>query len=139
MSICPFNCCFSDVRIFLLDPRNQTSEARQQLTVVCLAGKMVSAAGIGIGGLGALSNLISCISYPIFGSFGLAFWGATFLLGLEAFTITKNIEDIGSSIPNRVANAVSASIFVNSLFKKTIVIGPVFTEAFIELLNTTKK
>ncbi|MBS0627505.1 MAG: hypothetical protein JSS09_04770 [Verrucomicrobia bacterium] len=139
MSICPFNCYFTDVQRVLLDPQNQTTEARQQLTAACFAGKAVSALAAGLSGFLGLSNLISCVSYPILGGVGVAFWGTTCLLGLEAFTITQNIENIGSSLPNRIANSASSTIFVNSLFKNTIVVGSIFTKACIEMLNASKK
>lgn len=138
MSTCPFNCYFTDIQRVLLDPRNQTTEARQQFTAGCLAGKTISALATGLSGFFALSNLVSCVSYPILGGVGVAFWGTACLLGFEAFTITQNIENIGSSIPNRGINAVSSSIFVDSLFKNTVVVGSIFTKACIEALNAKK-
>ncbi len=131
-------CYFNDVQQMLLDPRNQTDQIRQQTTVGFLAGKVISGGAALASGLLTLSSLISCTAFPIIGAAGVCFWGTAFILSKDAFTVIANGENINSSLYNRTTNALSPSTFVNSLFKDTVIAGPLFGQVAVEMLNSPK-
>jgi hypothetical protein len=132
------NTHFNEIQKDLLDPRNQTTKAKQNITVGLLAGKLAFGGAAAITGTFALASLVSCVSSPILGAIGVVFWGAPSLIALDAYTITANIEDILSSVSNRIYNASLASIFVDSLFKNTNIARPLLTQISIEQLNSSR-